>query len=871
MSSSSPLSMPPADRTPARNRSLRPSGLGDDEAAERLKKSGPNLLPSVKHKALWRMIAEVLAEPMFLLLIVAAALYFRLGDAAEAIFLSGSVAFVATLTIAQSRRTQRALEALRDLAAPRARVIRNGIEKHISAAEVVVDDVLVLGEGDRICADAKLLDGSLSVDESLLTGESVPVDKSQVEHDISLSAGTVITRGTAIAQVTATGSATAMGRIGQALSTTQEPISILQRDSRRLVWIFAGAALLFAFSLFVLQWLLQGHGPQESLLMAIALAMAILPEEFPVVLTIFLALGAWRIARRGVLTRRVASVETLGTISVLAVDKTGTLTQNAMELAELAMSSETHRTADGPMPPQFEPLLVHALMAISPHTFDPMEKAISAYARQWLPPEAQAAAYRPFARTYELTPALMAMTHAFVREAGEGHDLAAKGAPEAILALCNLPSKERADIDRRIQALAAQGLRVIAVASGQWDSGEWPDSQRDLKYRFLGWLAFRDPPRPDAAAAVSECLRAGIRVIMMTGDHPQTAQAIAAQVGLGNRGNYITGDEIDTWSDRQLARRLADVTVCARVRPLQKLRLVRAFQQLDHVVGMTGDGVNDAPALKAADVGVAMGRRGTDVAREAAALVLLDDSFSSLVSAIRQGRLIYDNIAKASRFIVAVHAPIVALAIVPSLLGWPMALTPVAIVMLEIVIDPACSIVFESAHASGTLMTRLPRTKEESPFFGGNLWTGIAQGTGIAAVLTASYALMNIMGTAPDVARPATFLSLVFSVFLLALANHDTARPFSRASFAGNPRLMPLLLSVLALMAAILLIPILSSMLGFANVSPQAHPLAALIAAVSGGWLALLAAIQRLKNLPQVRSPRALIGKTHHHDKLRLD
>lgn len=791
------------------------SGLSQAEAKARLDRYGPNTLPGSKPKSLWSIARDVLIEPMFLMLLVAGGLYLVLGDLAEAIFLLMSVLVVIGITLLQERKTQRALEALRDLSAPQARVVRNGHEARIPSAEVVVDDVLSLREGDRIAADATLLGGYLEADESLLTGESVPVRKIPDPGDSSIFAGTVVTRGRGMARVTATATATALGRVGQALSSTMEVTSGLQRASRRLVRRFAVAAMVCAISLWLLNWLWDRHGLVDSLLSGIALAMAILPEEFPVILTVFLALGAWRIARQKVLTRRISAVEALGAITVLAVDKTGTLTQNRMRVAELHAGRHSFPAAEAGLPPEFHALVRFALLATPADSTDPMEQAIRLFGAERLDAGAHALTKAAAVKEYGLDPELLAMTRAFREAPNEPYLLSAKGAPEAVIELCGLTAAEQDVLGSEVHAMAERGLRVIGVAAGTWGEGDWPVTQRGFRYRFIGLVGLIDPPRPAAAAAIAECHAAGIRVIMMTGDHQATARAIAAQVGLSLAPKLITGAEMEALTDEQLGERLRHVDVCARVQPTQKLRLVKTLQQQGEVVGMTGDGVNDAPALKAANVGVAMGERGTDVAREAASLVLLDDDFASLVVAVRQGRRIYDNITKATRFVVAVHIPVVALALVPSLLHWPILLMPVQIVLLELLIDPACSIVFESAKASPAIMRRPPRPIGESPFRGVNLGYGIAQGMGLAAVLLLGYAFALGRGIGIEQGRAAVYVGLIVAVFLLTLANHDLSHALWRGRLADNPWLLRMLGGVGLMLAGIVSIPALRSMLGF--------------------------------------------------------
>ena len=843
-------------------------GLSGEEAASRLQAEGPNLLPGSEPQSFWGMAMGVVKEPMFLMLLAAGAGYLVLGDTAEATFLLASVLLVVALTLFQERKTQRALEALRDLSAPRALVLRDGRELRIACREVVRGDILVVREGDRIAADAALLEGTLEVDESLLTGESVPRPKLPHSEEIgsfdpdresgaSLYAGTVITQGAGLARVHTTGGRTAMGRIGVALATTQAPASTLYRQSRRIVRGFAGAGLAVAVLLVLLAWLRDGQGFVASLLPAIAFAMAVLPEEIPVVLAVFLALAAWRLSRQNILTRRFDAVEVLGAITVLAVDKTGTLTLNRMELVELAGADAVFKAgSDAPLPAALTELLEYAVLATPLKPFDPMEKAIRAVADARLGPDSRARVGAGLVRQYPLTPQLLAVTHAYDSGTPGCFLLAAKGAPEAIMGLCRLAPRRRETVQAQVQEMAARGLRVLAVARGEWERAGLPDSQRDLSLRFVGLLGLADPLRPTVPRAVRDCHEAGVRVIMMTGDHPVTASAIASQAGLPNPFGVLTGADIDALDDASLRARLRNVSICARLRPEQKLRLVRALQADGGTVGMTGDGVNDAPALKAADAGIAMGERGTDVAREAAALVLLDDSFASIAAAIRQGRHVDDNIRSAVRFIFAVHMPIVALALIPALVQWPVLLLPAQIILLELIIDPACSILFEAQPADPELMHRPPRPTRDSPFALRNMAYGLSQGFGLALVLLAANWYLLEQGWPAAEIRTTLFVSLVAGLFLLVLVHRHSVNVLK------NPWLPRMAAAVVFLLSLVLWQPWLRGVMGFVTPSVRGAAWCLLILAAMALWLlalryvsAMLPAIAESKDLGQCRRP----------------
>ncbi len=852
-------------------------GLSSAQAQQRLATEGSNLLPSSTPKSTLAIVRDVVTEPMFLMLLAAGGIYLALGDRGEALFLLGFVFVVIGITLAQERKTQRALESLRDLSAPRALVIRDGQEQRIAGRDVVRGDLLVLHEGDRIAADALLIDGQLEVDESLLTGEAAPVAKlpmapnGQPEAALApggdgtpdLFASTVVTRGVGVARVCATGARTAVGRIGADLAATTEPPSALQEGSRRLVRNLGIGAVVLATAQVLLGWWWNGRPLLESLLSGIALAMAILPEEIPVILTVFLALGAWRIAHQKVLTRRVTAVEALGAITVLAVDKTGTLTLNRMAVAELA-TPEQHFRPEGAshLPEEFHRLAEFAMLATPGDPFDPMEKAIQHFGHQWLEGTEHVHDGREPEFEYALSGEILAMTRVFASDEPDVHLLATKGAPEAVADLCHLDAARLDAIRRQVEAMAERGLRVLGVARGRWRGSApstnqpppWPTSQHDFDFDFLGLVALADPPRPEVPAALAECRRAGVRVVMMTGDHPATARAIAQQVGLSDRPEVITGAELEALDDAALAKRLRHVDLCARLKPQHKLRLVQLLRASGEVVAMTGDGVNHAPALKAADVGIAMGERGTDVAREAAALVLLDDSFARIVAAIRQGRRIDDNVRKATRFVFAVHVPIIALALVPTLLHWPVLLLPVHIVLMELLIDPACSIVFEAEPEDSDTMERPPRPVSDSPFAAGPLLASVLQGLGMATVLLGGQAWLVAQGWSGAQGRAVVFSTLVLGVMLLILANRDLSRPALMGVTDPNPWLWRMAAAMALLLAAVLGVPVLRDLMGLALPGMQGLAAGVGLVALCLVWLEAVRQVQqRWRSTPTPR------------------
>jgi len=796
-------------------------GLDNDTAARRLAQDGPNRLPDGGGRR-WRRIAvDTVREPMYLLLAGAAILYLMLGEPREGGFLVGMVGLLLCMTLVQEGRTERALQALRDLSSPTALVRRGGLARRIPASELVADDVVELAEGDRVPADALLLAAAgMMVDESLLTGESAPVAKVAAPQGSTAAApgganlpwvysGTLVVQGHGLARISATGPRSEIGRIGAALRHITAPPGRLQRETARLARRFALLGVAVS-ALLVGLLLARGTEPLQALLAGIALSMSMLPEEFPVILTIFPAIGAWRLARSQVLTRRLSAIEILGSTSVLCVDKTGTLTENRMGVARLWRDGVVHEPAAGaPMPPLHRELLECALRASREQGSDPMEAAFWRLAASALPDAGRRPRDWSLVHEYGSTPARPALVH--VWDSGQGLALVtAKGAPETIVALC------RAHEDRATAALAATaqmaraGLRVLAVARARAAAGRWPEDPADFEFELLGLIGLADPLRADIPAAVAACRDAGLRIVMITGDHPETARAIAHQAGIGD-GQVITGVQIAALDGDTLARRLDGVAVCARIAPRQKLDIVQALQRGGAVVAMTGDGVNDAPALRAANVGVAMGRRGTDVAREAAELTLLDDRFTALVEAIASGRRIFGNMRKSMCYVMAMHVPIAGMALLPPLLGWPVMLYPLHIVFLELVIDPACSLAFESEPPEKDAMRRPPRAPDERLFGKKAVISALIQGAWVLAPLAALYG-WSLDHLSPPEARTVVFTGLVLCNLMLLMSNRQRGGIGGTLRMA-NPVFWAITVLALLLLAVAILFPAAADML----------------------------------------------------------
>ncbi|MBM3522170.1 MAG: cation-translocating P-type ATPase [Alphaproteobacteria bacterium] len=833
-------------------------GLARAEAEARLAREGPNELPRASQRTPLRIALEVLHEPMLALLLAGGVLYLVLGDIGDGLVLFAFALLSIAITVVQESRTERVLEALRDLTSPRALVIRDGQRLRIAGRDVVRGDVVLLAEGDRVPADGMLLHASdLQIDESLLTGESVPVRKRAATAGDAASrpggddlpfvySGTLVVRGSGLVEVRATGPRSEIGRIGGSLATVAVEPPRLQRQTRHVVRLFAMAGAAVSVLAVLLHGALRG-GWLDALLGGIALGMSMLPEEFPVVLTIFMAMGAWRIARARVLTRRAAAIETLGSATVLCTDKTGTLTENRMVIAALWRADGPEaRLRGAPAAAEFRPLVDCGLRASAREPFDPMDKAFHELAR--VSGIAIPAADR-MTRAYGLRPDLLAMTRVWESDPrGLDRRVATKGAPESIADLCRLDTATRAIVLAQVDAMAAEGLRVLGLAEAVHAGDALPDSPRDFAFTFLGLVGLSDPLRASVPAAVAQCRTAGIRVVMITGDYPSTARAIAREAGLAD-GAVMTGEEVAALDDAALARRVRETSVFARVMPEQKLRIVAALKANGEVVAMTGDGVNDAPSLKAAHIGIAMGGRGTDVAREASAIVLLDDDFGSIVRAVRLGRRIYDNLRKAIGFIFAVHVPIAGLALMPLLFGMPVMFGPVHIAFLEMVVDPVCSLVFEAETEEEGVMRRPPRAPE-APLFSRPLvaW-GLVQGLVAFALVAAVYLAAIARGLPDDVVRSLAFFALVSAIASLILVNRSFSASLAEALRRPNRALAGVLLAVAAMLAATLLLPLARDLFRFGV--PASLDLA--IACASG--IAALLALERLKPLMRDRGP----------------
>jgi Ca2+-transporting ATPase len=785
-------------------------GLTDGEVIVSRGVHGTNALAASGAIGFWKALRAAITEPMLLLLLAAATIYFLLGQLGEAIFMVGAILLISAISFYQDHRSRRALQALQRFTHPKARAIRNNRVVELHSDDLVSGDLVVVQEGELVPADGRVVHANdFLVNQSILTGEAFPVSKEVSDDDHGrVYRGTQAVGGLAVARITAVGSATEIGRIGTSLATITGGRSPLERQMRRFVHQMAAVGAVF----FLLVWGLNLYASGnwlDSLLKGLTLAMSILPEEIPVAFTSFMALGAWRMMRLGVLVKQANTVETLGAASVICMDKTGTITQNRMELAALQLPGE-----DAPRAPDrwdddaARHLVATAMWASEPVPFDPMEIAIhTAYGT------CSVIDRRPQFRMvheYPLSGRPPMMTHAFANAMGE-RIIAAKGAPEAILACSELDAGARGAVMAQVKHLAVHGHRILAVGETTLHDNAWPSEQQLFTFRYLGLVAFQDPPKPDISRVFQHFGEAGIRTIIITGDDPDTAMAIARQVGFVINGDPVTGEHVQAMDDAALAITVQTRNLFTRMFPEAKLRVVLALKALGEVVAMTGDGVNDGPALKAAHIGIAMGRRGSELAKEAAALVLMDDDLGRMVDAVAQGRRIYGNLKKAIRYIITIHIPIILTVVLPLLFGWiyPNILTPLHVIFLELIMGPTCSIVFENEPLEPGSMSRGPRPRGRTFLTWVELRVSVLQGLVITAgtLLVYHWAVHRSLGE--DHTRSLVFITLVMANITLTLVGRSFHHSMLRTLLYPNGLLHIALLATAGMLVLLVSVPFL--------------------------------------------------------------
>lgn len=791
-------------------------GLSTEEALKKIQTQGYNELNTSHSKNILQIALEVFKEPMFILLISCGALYLVLGDNTEGIIMLCWVFVIIFITFYQHQKTEKALEALKKLSSPRALVIRDGKEIKIAGREVVTDDIVLLNEGDRIPADGVLLESNnLSIDESMLTGESVPVLKTN-KTDTSASSlvfsGTLIVQGSGIMQVTSIGANTEFGKIGKSLQLIEQDQTKLQKEMKILIRNLFIIGVVLSVVVVIAYYFTRGNFIQ-AILNGLSATMAILPEEFPVVLTVFLAIGSWRLSQQNVLTRKPSAIETLGSATVLCSDKTGTITQNKMEIVSLFTKDTLYsKSTFQQNSNSVQDILQIAFFASQKNTIDPMEKAIGFSYETYVTKEELS---YDLVKEYPLSKHLFAMTRV-LKSADSNYLVCCKGAPEAILTLCKLSDSEQHKLLAHVQKMAELGQRVLGVAKATWSNSSLPETQQAFDFEFIGFVGFEDPIRPEVPQAIKECYAAGIKVIMITGDYPSTAKSIAQQAGMNVSDLILTGSDLKNMSDAELKEKIESVNIFARIVPEQKLQIIKAFKANGEVVAMTGDGVNDAPALKAADIGIAMGGKGTDVARESASLVLLDDNFSSIVSAIRSGRKIFDNLQKAMAYIIAIHIPIIGLTLLPAFFPeLPILLMPLHIVFMELIIDPVCSIAFESEKEELGIMNRPPRDPNMLFFGMKKILQSASMGLLLLAMVITVYFISIQEGHTDGEIRAIAFSSLIIGNIFLIMTTLSKTRNAISVLFEKNIALLIIIIAATGLMLLIITIPYLQAIFSF--------------------------------------------------------
>lgn len=831
-------------------------GLTSEQAEKLQEQFGKNELTAEKKQSFLSKVFHIICEPMFLLLIVAAIIYFILGEPRDGAIMLIFVVGIISIDVIQEWKTDKTLNALKDLSAPHVTVIRDGKEQIIASIDLVPNDLMIIAEGGKIPADGEVIKASdLCVDESTLTGEAEGVWKVTIDNADKNStdywrkdycyAGTLVTQGSAIIRVDKIGAATEYGKIGANIASAPISPTPLQKQTGKLVKLCAGiAAVLFALVGAITYFNIPDHvlGDRiiESILAGITLAMAMIPEEFPVILTVFLSMGAWRLAKKHSLVRKLPSVETLGAVSVLCVDKTGTITMNQMTVRETwAVGGDTNALCE--------------IMGLGCETdaYDPMEKAMLSHCEK-LGITKDHLFSGNLITEYAFTNDLKMMGHVWNHE-GE-IIIAAKGSPESILAISRMTDTERRQAEDRIDEMSKQALRVIAVGMMKPNSEfEIPATITDCTLTFCGLIGLADPPRESVAGDIKKCVKAGVRVVMITGDNGITASSIARQVGIPNSDKIITGDELNNMSDNELRERVRDVSIFSRVVPEHKMRIVKAFKENGEIVAMTGDGVNDAPALKYADIGIAMGKRGSEVSREAADLILMDDNFSTIVDTIRDGRRIYDNIRKAVGYVFTIHIPIAFAALLAPLLNIDPAgllLLPVHVVLLELIIDPTCSIVLERQPAEHNIMERKPRNPQEKILTAQTLTKSVAQGLLIFAASFGTY-FIYLQQNPENAALARTMgLSIIMIANLFLVQVNSSSYDFAITSMirlAKDKVMWGVSIGTIAGLLLILYTP-LGGVIKMAPLSASDLLMAVGIAAVSVLWYEIVKLVKRRKS-----------------------
>lgn len=794
--------------------SLKYNGLTYDQVEASRKQHGQNMLKKQKSSGFWFILKAAVAEPMLMLLVAAVIIYFLMGSTREAIIMLVAIGLVATISIIQEGRTRRALVSLENFTSPAYRVLRDQTWTLLKSEALVVGDIVDLDEGALVPADAIVLSADdFSVNESILTGESMPVYKLAGSSPDTLSAGTQVTSGQAVCRVTAVGGATRLARIGSSIASIPPAKSVLQVQISRLVRDMAIVGAVIFVAVWAIRFARSGNLP-ESLLGALTLAMSILPEEIPVAFTTFMALGAYRLMKQGIIVKQMQTVEALGSATVICTDKTGTLTENKMSLcATFVLNTREFVTDFSALSAGAVKLLYRAALASEISPFDPMEAELQRVFEKTSPTGLPAYDGLTMLLGYPLEGKPPMMTHIW-RGKENQNIIAVKGAPEALMNMSALSTEDRAALLDATASFTSKGFRVLAVGKSDFQGTNLPKSQQSLPFQTLGLVAFYDPPKAGMAKVLAAFYQAGVRVKILTGDNPVTTAHIARQIGLRNSDRIATGEQIMALDDNALVKEVGRVTVFARMFPEAKLRVIRALKSRGEIVAMTGDGVNDGPALKAADIGIAMGRKGTEIARQASSLILLNDDLGGMVTAIQSGRRIYINLRNAIRYIVAIHTPLILLVFLPLALNWyyPVIFDPVHIIFFELIMGPTCSIVYENEPARVGLLHEKPRPAASRLFGLRELAVSILQGVVIAAALILIYQVAVNGGQSEDTTRAMIFIGMISANLALTLTNRSYQGSLAVSLKPGNKLIYYTLATTICLTVLIFLIPAVSEL-----------------------------------------------------------
>lgn len=828
-------------------------GLTEEQVLHARQQFGANEWEFAVEKGWWRMAKQLVSEPMVLMLLAASSLYFITGKTADAIFLSVSILLVAAISVYQHRRSTLALEKLKKYTRPFSKVIREGIIKSIQSTELVIGDYMLVEEGNQVAADGKIIYCSdLGLNESILTGESLVVMKDTGHPDPFVYQGTQITNGMAIVEVSAVGLHTRLGKIGKSLSTIQEEATPLEQQIARFVkWM-----VVFGMVIFLIVWLfnyLNTHAIIPSLLQALTLAMSILPEEIPVAFTTFMALGAWRLMQKGIIVKQMKTVETLGSANIICTDKTGTLTKNEMSLVALYTwnSRKIFHLREDTVTEEAYPLIRIGMWASEPLPFDPMEQELHLQYGNLIPDDERV--HYQLIHEYPLEGKPPMMTHIFENQQRD-RIIAAKGAPEAIIQVCKLTKTEENIILSIVQELAAKGYRILGVAESKASEPNFPDKQQDLPFQFIGLLAFYDPPKENIREVIQQFYGAGIAVKILTGDNPLTTREIARQIELPHFESVISGEEIMQMPLHELQNKVMQYQLFTRMFPEAKLRVIQTLKELGHVVAMTGDGVNDGPALKAAHIGIAMGKQGTEIAQQAASLILPNDDLSGMLEAVAMGRKIYTNLKKAIRYIISIHIPIVLLVFIPLVLGWiyPNIFSPIHVIFFELIMGPTCSIIYENEPAESSILLHPPRKKTLHIFKFSELSISVLQGIFITAGCLWMYQWGVQQQATEATTRTLVFITLIASNIFLTLENRSFHFSIFHTLFYRNRLLLIIISITVGLTAIILFIPAIREFFQLSEITGQSIVMCICTALLSVVWMEIPKWISRNKKAPTI-------------------